>query len=482
MSYYQSFTQSANRSSNAIKPSESQINSYYQQCERKRITPQDVSKMSRAELSAELQRIFDLPLPARETQITALKEVLAELVNAGVPGVRMPSEKFFLSLNVQSASKWIDDVRAIRAQNLGMMPPSDEQLDKLVRMMMFPDIEWESIVGERTETHEYYEADDEDDKLRYNKESIHYTTNTSVNRKVFLNEYIGEGENIKQLWRFMTKDEFREELKVKLNHTQASRIISEHQGTHEAWARTRLSRSQYNTIRQLENRMANLFTSRPMGEPIAMLDGGEADVPFALASRKEEYSPRAYEPIAEELIILFDQDEADMYINQLQYELKDSELRSSTNAQELPYSEFVHNVTKEGVEEIRDAVSEADKRTKEFKAINNFMHGLSSMVGFGFEQQANIHGEMVLVTVDSLRADVLQVFFDNGTQEAKNDMFLQIADFVKYTVESEAVTFNQVLSLAEGVELANEVLDYLLEDKAFAQLLIALQRKQFARR
>jgi hypothetical protein len=268
----------------------------------------------------------------------------------------------------------------------------------------------------------------------------------------------------------MTNVEFRDELKTKLNHTQASRIISEHQGLHEAWARTRLSRSQYNQIRRLEERMANLYTSRPMSEPISMLDGGEIDIPFTLASRKEEYSPRAYEPLAEELIILFDAEEANVYINQLNYELKDAELRSATNAQEYaPNSDEAEDAT-------RKAKNEADRRTKEFKAINDFMYGLSDVVGFGFEQLSN----GMPITVDSLRADALQVFFNGSTQEAKNDLFLQVVDFVRYAVESENVKFNAIIALASGSEVANEILEHLLQDKEFAQFLMMLQIKQAA--
>jgi hypothetical protein len=451
MSNYSTYNTSRTNGSNALQPTENQLNQYYTQCARKNVSPIDVSALTRGQMSEELQRIFDLPLPASEAQLQALKVLLEELTNAGVPGVKMPSEAFFAKLNTQSASSWIEKTRQLRAQHMDIMPASDQQIERLVEMYVFPDMNWESVSKQTTRIEEVYDVPDDGGESRLSTRSITYTEETSIRTRINV-----EGEvNGKQLWRFLTPDEFRMELKAKLTHQQASRLIDEHQGAFEAWKRTRLTRGQYNQIRNIENRLANIYKPRVVTETSSdtPFDFDAEDAPFNVSSTKQQWNPSAYEPLAEQIIGLFSREEADDYIRQLTYELNNPELRSFSGAQDLDYADY-------SIEEARTAKNGTQAKTNEFKELNNFLFALSDITGNYFEAEGH--------NVESLRHEALQVFFtyaspkggENGASNEKREAVrTQIKDFVKQAILSKSIKFDALIRLADRSEIATEIVD-----------------------
>lgn len=442
MTNYTSYNTSRTNGSNALQPTENQLNQYFSQCARKNVAPIDVSGLTRGQMSEELQRIFDMPLPASEAQLQALKVLLEELTNAGVPGVKMPGESFFNKLNTQTASSWIEKSRTLRAQHMDIMPASDQQIDRLVEMYTFPDMNWESISKQTTRIEEVYDMPEDGGESRLTSRNITYTEETSIRTRINL-----EGEvNGKQLWRFLTPDEFRMELKAKLTHQQASRLIDEHQGAFEAWKRTRLTRGQYNQIRNIENRLANIYKPRVVTESTNdnPFDFDMGDAPFNVSSTKEQWNPNAYEPLAEQIIGLFSREEADDYIRQLTYELNNPELRSFSGAQDLDYADY-------SIEEARTAKTEEQSKSNQFKELNNFLFALSDITGNYFEADGH--------NIESLRHEALQVFFNGASAEKREAVRTNIKDFVKHAILSKSIKFDALIRLADRSEIATEIVD-----------------------
>jgi hypothetical protein len=437
-----SYNTSRTNGSNALQPTENQLNQYYAQCARKKVAPKDVSSFNRGQMSEELQRIFDLPPAPTDAQLEALKNLLAELTNAGVPGVKMPPASFFERLNRDTASSWIEKSRQLRAQHMDIMPASDQQIDRLVEMYTFPDMNWDSISKQTTHIEEVYDMPEDGGESRLTSRSITYTEETSIRTRINM-----EGEvNGKQLWRFLTPDEFRLELKEKLTHQQASRLIDEHQGAFEAWRRTRLTRGQYNQIRNIENRLANIYKPRVVTESTSdnpfEFDAG--DTPFNVSSTKQQWNPSAYEPLAEQIIGLFSREEADDYIRQLTYELNNPELRSFSGAQDLDYADY-------SIEEARTAKTDEQSKNNQFKELNNFLFALSDITGNYFEADGH--------NVESLRHEALQVFFNGASMEKREAVRTNIVQFVKNAILSKSIKFDALIRLADRSEIATEIVD-----------------------
>lgn len=436
--YQRNYTSSARTTGATAK----QLETYYAQCARKKVTPKDVSGFTFQEMSAELQRIFDLPLPASEPQVHALKTLLQELVDAGLPGVKMPGEAFFEKLTTESASAWIEKSRQLRAQNMDIMPASQQQVERLCEMYMFPDMNWESVTKTKTIQEDVWVTPEDGGESRLESRKITYTEESSIRTKVMMDEYV----NGKQLWRFMTPDEFKEELLTKLTHAQASRLIDEHASAFEAWKRTRLTQGQYNQIRQIENRLANIYKPRVIVDASEdnPFDFGQEDSPFNVTSDTRQWNPVAYEPLSEEILSLFSREEADDYIRQLTYELRNPELRNIGGAQDLDYSDY-------GIEEARTAKDEATSRTHAFRDLNNFLYALSDITGNYFEVDGH--------NTESLRHEALQVFFNNASVEGQQRVHREIVDFVKLAIQKKALRFDALIRLADRSELASEIVE-----------------------
>lgn len=164
---------------------------------------------------------------------------------------------------------------------------------------------------------------------------------------------------------------------------------------------------------------------------------------------------------------MMDRNSAEKFIKQLQYELTLPSLRASTGAQNLDYADA-------SIEETRTASDIARARTDEFKNLNNFLYGLCDVVGMHFEVDGR--------TVESLRHDAVQIFFDreNGaSDEKKQALRNEITDFMKLAIMNKCIKFEGLMNLADRSQMAGELVDELIEDPAFAVQLMKLQRNQY---
>lgn len=470
-----------------------QLTFYYEVCSRKGISPKDVSTMSPFQISQEIEHILTLPNRASENQLNTLRSMLQELVEAGVEGVKVPPQRFFDSLNYDKASNWIEQTRQLRAKHFHILPATEQQIERLAKMYLFPEVEWESVTRQREEVVETFVAPTDGGESQLTRKKVTYTEETVIQRKIFLDE---EREGTR-LWRYMTPDEFKAELK-KLTHQQASNLIDKYSGSFEAWNRTRITMGQKNQIRQLENRMASIYTPKEvtafdLDQPFELELGDtnvevDVDSPFQVKSKKvDNWNPTAYEGLKEQQLDMMSREEADIYIRQLRKEMQDRELRNIGGAQNLDYADY-------GIEEARTAKTVADARTKEFKELNNFLYGLADIVGLHFEmvETAEVDGQMIrmVTTPESLRHDALNIFFNYGkradgadaggaTQEKKDELRANIIDFIKLAVRQKSIKFDGIMALADRSDIASEILDELILDKDFAVELLKLQRNQF---
>lgn len=445
-----------------------QLEFYYSLCSRKARAPKDTSSLTIAQLGQEIEYLLALPMPASAKQRETLTSMLQELVDAGIPGIRMPSRKFFDSLTMDSINSWFEKTRAIRGQHFDKLPANEQQIDRISAMYLFPEVEWETYninIKIFTSTYDAYISEE------VQEESIDFGGFRIPRSRKINGSFVGESN-----WRMMTHQEFCKELKAKLTHASASAILDRYTGSYNGWLRTRLTDGQKRQIRQIENRLASIFVPKEvtvfeMDQPFeSQTEIGDTnfeadtDVPFVESRKTSRYNPVAYTPIGEAELGMYSREEADKYISQLRYELQNQELRNIGGAQELS-GDF---------EQIRTAKDVARARTQEFDALNNFLFGLSDIVGSAFESNSR--------TVDSLRHEALQTFFDktNGaSQENKDALKHQVLDFIRMAVESKAIKFMGLMNLADKSDLANEFIDELIEDQVFAQKLMKLQRSQY---
>lgn len=471
--------------------SQKQLTFYYEVSARKGIAPKDTTSMTPFQLSQEIEHILTLPNRASENQLDMLRNLLQELVNAGVPGVKLPPQKFYDGLNFDTASTWIQNAQNIRAKHFHILPANEMQIERLAKMYLFPEVEWESVTKQTSEMVETFVAPADGGESQLTQKKVTYTEETVIQRKI----YMDEERDGQRLWRYMDEEEFKSELK-KLTHQQASNLIDKYAGSFEAWSRTRITRGQKTQIRQLENRMASIFTPKEvtafdLDQPFELELGDtnveiESDSPFQVKSKKlDNWNPTAYEGLKEQQLDMMSREEADIYIRQLRKELQDKELRNVGGAQSLDYADY-------GIEEARTAKNEADARTKEFKELNNFLYGLADIVGLHFEmvETVEIDGRNVemVTTPESLRHDALQIFFHHpakggaeggASTERKQMLKNNIIDFIKLAVQRKSIKFDGIMALADRSEIASEILDEMILDKDFAVELLKLQRNQY---
>jgi hypothetical protein len=445
--------------------STAQLTTYYNLCSEKEVAPKDTSSMTSRELSLLIESLIKMPRKATLKQLDMLRDMLQELVNAGIEGIRMPGQAFWDKCKNEQpyCSKWIDDVRALRAKHIEKMPPTEQQIEQLAKMYLCPDICWESVSVQKRET-----------ITAWNEEGFQTKTKTVVTETVSIERRIELGDG---LWSYMDESQFKEELKKKLTHASASRLIDEFESVYRQWIATRATEVQKQQIRELEGRMANLYVPKMVvvaeteESEDTPLDASERldslDVPFVSVGSKQ-YNPVAYQGYTEQQISMLSREEANQYIRILRSELKDREMRAFTGAQELS-GDF---------EDMRTAKDKARARTKEYEALNNFMHGLENAMGYAFEYEVEAHDGKKYYTVDSLRHETLRVFFNDASEEKQQFLRDTILSYMREAVKERAINITRLLFLADRSELASELIDTLIKEPETAMEILASLREQ----
>lgn len=467
----------------AIEHSARQLEFYYDLCKRKGILPKDVSQLTIRALGDEIESMQVIPDKASPEQLNYLNRILQELCDAGIPGVRIPTPKFWDSLTKDNFQFFLDKANRIREKHFDKLPANQWQIDRIMSMYLFPDIDWENLSVMREDHVEAYN----EEGIRESSRHIMYTESITISHKEYTGGFIQKPDGtVIKAWRFKTKDEFRKELESKLTHAVASRIIDRHYNDYVEWMRDRCSSFQRTRIRQLEQRMANIYVPKSitvfdMDMPFDMpftdeeddnsgLDTNvdEVDITISVTTKKvDNWCPTAYEPLQDEHLEMMSSEEANAYIQRLQYELGNRNLRNVGGGQEM-HEAFSTPMRPKTVAELR---------TREYTGLNNFLYGLSAIVGQEF--QANS------VDCDSLRHHALNVFFtaphedggENGAgEELKTKLRNEIIEFVMIAIETNSITFDGLLNLASQSEYANDLINDMIERGDNAKIILQQSR------
>lgn len=332
------------------------------------------------------------PLPASEKQINMIHQIIAEINELGVEFAIDESILDGLTGGKDgTASQLVDFLFRKRTEAQANAPLTDKQAETLIKWFYCPDIPWETF---------------------------------DIQQKVALQIPGKDGA-----WRFMDTDEFTAELKSKMTKSEASKFIDDHNHNYYEWAKTRISQYQIDTIRQLEERMANIHSVGV--KEYAIVDGVLTEV---YKKAKREYAPRAYEPMTEAQIRQLSSTDASKLIDQMRYEAKmreQSALDKSNGQDEL--EKKVHGDPRDD----RGGSKELRALNKEHQALTDFIFAMESALGQENEELHESITELMIHKVgDSLEvANQLREFIEFGIEQGA----VSIRGLVQMGSESQTV-------------------------------------------
>lgn len=373
----------------ASAPTQKQIQYYLDLCQRKKVQPKEIKLFTFETMGKEIEQIRQLPDPASDRQIEKIKQLWQEINDLG-GNLKPLSEEFLNRLTggaEGTASQLIETLMRKRMELNEVAPPSDAQLQVLVEWFLCPDIPFE-----------YY----------------------GIQKKIFLDSTIEKADGeVMKLWRLMTPDEFANEIKSKMTKKQASEFIDRYRAAFYEWRKTRITQQQIRYIRELEQRLANIYTPKQIeyavnedGEIIEIKRGSSRD---AIG----ESQTVAYEPLTEMQLAQMSYEEASLFIDQLKSELERKEL--------YQYGD-IYGDDQQVLEEKRSAKDRNDAIIKEYTALDNLIYKLEAVVGY---ENPDLH--------DLTKATLLEGE-DQRSQEAKN----AIKEFMMQTIDFKR-GFSQVL-------------------------------------
>ena len=363
------------------RPSEKQLNAYHQLCERRKVEAQDVSKLTRSQLSKLIEQLSAMPIPASESQIEKIKELHAEIVAMGAQIKPIPQE-FLDSLTggrEGTASQVIALMFKRRDEAKKFAPPSEKQLQVLVGWFFCPDIPFESLTITRGD------------------ESF----NVEISRRQYLepiNAFSTDHDSVDEFearpWRLVTPQEFAERIKANLTSNDASMLIDKYRGTFYEWRSTRCTKEQMQQIRRLEEAMSTTY--KPQRVKLAMTEDGEL-IEIGTPSRQRR-ATIGYVPIADEALIQMSVDDASRFIDQLKSEVARTELRNVSpqhdDSQQLLTDKFAKFDERNVTGEARDVVS---ANVKEVRVTEDILYALESIVGYKSDELHELINENIVL-------------------------------------------------------------------------------------
>lgn len=361
-------------------PTEKQIQYYLDLCQRKKVQPKEIKLFTFETMGKEIEQIRQLPDPASDRQIEKIKQLWQE-INDLCGNLKPFSEEFLNRLTggaEGTASQLIETLMRKRMELNEVAPPSDAQLQIMVEWFLCPDIPFE-----------YY----------------------GIQKKIYLDSTTEKDGEVVSLWRYMTPDEFANEIKSKMTKKQASEFIDRYRAVFYDWRKTRITQQQIRYIRELEQRLANIYTPKQTefavnedGEIIEIKQGSSRDA-------RGELQTVAYEPITEMQLAQMSYEEASLFIDQLKSELERKEF--------YRYGD-IYSDDQQVLEDNRGAKDRNDAIIKEYTALDDLIYKLEAIAGY---ENYDLHG---LIKETLLEGE------DHRSEEAKNaikEFMLQTIDF-----------------------------------------------------
>lgn len=423
-------------------PSDNQISLYIKMCQERQIVPVNLEGMTRVKLSNIIQHMRENPT-CTPAQFRIIKEVSERLrgINVSVPEW---TDEQIRNTSLQKAGEIIEKLIAKEQQMNQVRPPSDVQLQQLVEMYLYPEVEFESfgiekkIYLDHIASYSTLDVETED----YTVHAIITTTERS------------ELANLEdRAWRFMTADEFGAECEKKLTYREASRLLDQHRAGYRKWKQERATNAQARQIRQIEERLANIYVPQRV-ETAVDLYGIELEDSVSSTSSTDRKSPVAYEGVSDHHIRMMSRREADTYILQLQWELRN--IKSSgyqdnqmDNAQVSLGGRVVDDSKPENrdgfndFESIRGADSVQKAIHADFTALNDIMYQLQAIAGY---EDADFQNEVV------------RSFYEQPDSKGVERMKSSVKEMMGMLIKEQYLTFASLVSICEKSEVAQEIL------------------------
>jgi hypothetical protein len=370
--------------------SAAQIETYIKMCKQKGRAPKNVHGLTYASMSDLIQEMRDLPRPPSEGQYKMIMEMCERL------GMHIGQETL-KQLNITSASKLIEQLRAEEQKRREVLPATDNQVKLMLDMYLCPDVNYEFLdIPNRID-------------LGYD-----------VTRP--------DGSTIRA-WRLLTPDELQGYL-IRVTQQNASDFINNYRDAFSAWRKTRLSQDQVTAIRNLERAMRNPNKPRVIEE--AFTFEGDKIVLEPVKDVKREYNDTqsAYTPLEDHELLQLSYNDATHYIQRLRDELYNASKYKDTNDEVNPQVDD------------RDQHIQRSVKSMVWNDLNNVLHKLLAVAGIEDEELL----ECCLDTCDT----GLSV-----TEIAKSEQYIR--NFMKNCINRGEITVSGMFTLLESSEYAMEI-------------------------
>jgi len=194
---------------------EGQRKFYADLCKQKGVEEKDVSNYTYTQLDALVKELRAYK-PASPGQMETILKKVENLRKIGYEFTPPPMEQLTGGYG-GTASSLIEFLIKKETELGAKAEPSEGQITYIRDMLLCPDVPFEDY---------------------------------DIQKKVILEESEGKSKG-KTEWRFMSENEFEEEIRSKLTRKEASRLIDTYRGAFAEWRRTRIRPGQANHIREV---------------------------------------------------------------------------------------------------------------------------------------------------------------------------------------------------------------------------------------
>lgn len=372
---------------------------YVDLCNKRRVKPKDFTKMTYEEINQEIQMLRDMPPVATQAQLNKITEILTKLHESNPEKYKLPSTEFLASLTMDKASKLIQSLIKIEREVSLNEPPTQEQIDSITRMYLCPSVPFEDI---------------------------------GVPSRIVLET--NEDGSVKH-WRRPTVQEIKELIAKNLTRQSAYEFIQKYGNEYYQWKQTRIKDWQIERIRNLEQRMANIYTDKRV--EFAFDENGELiEMETKERDKSRRWNPQAYEPLDEYQIRMLSFEDAQELIERLQFELSD---RSLTRG--LIYEDDLNSQ----VESVRSKESRtlAQEIEEKFTEFQNTI--------FKIEEKAGYRDE----AIHDACQELLIYGFNNENVMKKVKL---LRDWLMYLIDEDFVTLPQMSLLVSNSKIWTDIL------------------------
>lgn len=235
--------------------------------------------MTAKEVRAEIEELNKRTMPPTQRQMEIINATIKELQEAGMK-IAISAEKIASLTGGRegTASKMIDFLFSKRREMTVDLPITDNQAAALADWFWCPDIPFEDF-------------------------------NISKRR---MRPDIGP-----KAWERLTPEEFLAEIKSAFTRQEASKFIDDHREKYFHWKRTRITSSQMEYIRKLDERLANIYSVREVG--FAIGEDGEI-IEVKQNNARDRMPTRAHVPLSDQDLMQLSYEEASTLIDQMRYD------------------------------------------------------------------------------------------------------------------------------------------------------------------